>query len=158
MFNIHFSLLPKYRGCHTNYLQLRNGEKTSGVTLHKIDSGIDSGPIVDSIKFIIKQNTTAYENYNVLIKFSKKIFIKNFRLILKGKYNLINQNLKNGTYYSRNSVVYSKLVNIKLKKHTLTNHNFIRALIFPPFQLPIVNGIAVKKSIFKKKKIILLKK
>ena len=47
---------------------------------------------------------------------------------------------------------------IKLKKHTLTNHNFIRALIFPPFQLPIVNGIAVKKSIFKKKKIILLKK
>ena len=86
------------------------------------------------------------------------LFIKNFRSILKGKYNLINQNLKNGTYYSRNSVVYSKLVNIKLKKHTLTNHNFIRALIFPPFQLPIVNGIAVKKSIFKKKKIILLKK
>ena len=158
LFNIHFSLLPKYRGCHTNYLQLRNGEKTSGVTLHKIDSGIDSGPIVDYIKFRIKQNTTAYENYNILIKFSKKIFIKNFRSILKGKYNLINQNLKNATYYSRNSVVYSKLVNIKLKKHTLTNHNFIRALIFPPFQLPIVNGITVKKSIFKKRKIILLKK
>ena len=72
LFNIHFSLLPKYRGCHTNYLQLRNGEKISGVTLHKIDSGIDSGPIVDSIKFKIKQNTTAYENYNILMKFSKK--------------------------------------------------------------------------------------
>jgi len=46
--------------------------------LHKIDSGIDSGPIVDSIKFIIKQNTTAYENYNVLMKFSKKI-LKNLQ-------------------------------------------------------------------------------
>ena len=35
LFNYHFSLLPKYRGCHTNFLQIYYGEKYSGVTLHK---------------------------------------------------------------------------------------------------------------------------
>ena len=27
LFNLHFSLLPKYRGCHTNFLQIYHGEK-----------------------------------------------------------------------------------------------------------------------------------
>ena len=53
LFNIHFSLLPKYRGCHTNFYQIYNGEKFSGITLHKIDQGIDTGDIVDQLKFKI---------------------------------------------------------------------------------------------------------
>ena len=56
LFNIHFSLLPKYRGCHTNYLQIKNGEKKSGVTLHKIDKGIDSGDILFESRFKIPKN------------------------------------------------------------------------------------------------------
>ena len=46
LFNFHFSLLPKYRGCHTNFFQIYNGEKYSGVTLHKIDEGIDTGDVI----------------------------------------------------------------------------------------------------------------
>ena len=77
-FNFHFSLLPKYRGCHTNFLQINNGEKFSGVTLHKIDAGIDSGDIIDKIKFKIKVNDTAEENYLRLMKFSTILFKKYF--------------------------------------------------------------------------------
>ena len=40
LFNLHFSLLPKYRGCHTNFYQIYKGERYSGVTLHKINNGI----------------------------------------------------------------------------------------------------------------------
>ena len=57
LFNFHFSLLPKYRGCHTNFFQIYNGEKISGVTLHKIDNGIDTGPIIDQLKFSINKNS-----------------------------------------------------------------------------------------------------
>ena len=46
LFNLHFSLLPKYRGCHTNFVQLYNGERYSGVTLHEIDNSIYGGPII----------------------------------------------------------------------------------------------------------------
>ena len=62
LYNFHFSLLPKYRGCHTNFYQIFNGEKNSGVTLHKIDGGIDTGPIIDQIKFPIKINSNSYDN------------------------------------------------------------------------------------------------
>ena len=73
LFNIHFSLLPKYRGCHTNYLQIKNGEKKTGVTLHKIDSGIDTGEIIDQLKFKLNVNTNAFKNYNNLMTYSIKI-------------------------------------------------------------------------------------
>jgi len=62
LFNFHFSLLPKYRGCHTNFYQVFNGEKYSGVTLHKIDNGIDTGPIGAKIRFKINPRDTAKDN------------------------------------------------------------------------------------------------
>ena len=43
-----------------------------------------------------------------------------------------------------------------MKKPTLNLHNKIRSLIFPPYQVPIVNGIKVKKSLYKNKKIYLI--
>ena len=82
LFNIHFSLLPKYRGCHTNYLQIKNGEKYSGVTIHKIDRGIDTGDIIDQIKYKVHINTDALTNYNKLMHFSVLIFVKNFKKII----------------------------------------------------------------------------
>lgn len=46
LFNIHFSLLPKYKGMYTSALPILNNEKETGVTLHKIDTGIDTGEII----------------------------------------------------------------------------------------------------------------
>ena len=156
LFNFHFSLLPKYRGCHTNYFQIKNGEKMSGVTLHKIDRGIDTGDIIDSLKFKIHKNSTAYENYNKLLNKSILIIKKNIKRILNGKYSIKKQNLKKGSYFSRKSVDYKSLVNIKEIKHNLITHNQIRSLIFEPFQLPIYNDKKIIKSFFKNNKIRLL--
>ena len=94
LFNFHFSLLPKYRGCHTNFYQIFMGEKKSGVTLHEIDDGIDTGKIIDKLSFPIHINTTAYENYIKLLKKSFVLFKKNINKILINKYNIKKQNLK----------------------------------------------------------------
>ena len=77
LFNFHFSLLPKYRGCHTNFYQIFYGEKKSGVTLHLIDNGIDSGKIIDKSHYKIPINYTAYDNYLKLLKCSSNLFKKN---------------------------------------------------------------------------------
>ena len=140
LFNFHFSLLPKYRGCHTNFFQIFNGEKFSGVTLHKIDDGIDTGAIIDQLKFNIYRNTNAFKNYNNLMKNSLKLLKKNFKKLLIGKYKTRKQILKKGSYYSRSSVNYSKMKYFKLKKINLKNFNKIKAFIFPPMQLPILNN------------------
>ncbi len=44
--NIHYSLLPNYRGGSPLLWQVVNGESHGGVTIHRIDSGIDTGPIL----------------------------------------------------------------------------------------------------------------
>jgi methionyl-tRNA formyltransferase len=43
--NVHFSLLPKYRGAAPVQRALMNGEKTTGVTLFWLDKGMDTGPV-----------------------------------------------------------------------------------------------------------------
>jgi len=41
--NIHNAPLPKYRGMLPNFWQLYHGEKEAGITIHRIDTGIDTG-------------------------------------------------------------------------------------------------------------------
>ena len=153
LFNFHFSLLPKFRGCHTNFLQVFNGEKYSGVTLHQIDKGIDTGKILYKSKFKIKINDTGYNNYLRLMAESLKLFKKKLNNIIQKKYKYKKQNLKKGSYFNRKSVNYLKYIHIKKLNNSLITHNKIRALIFPPFQFPIYNDRKIIKSIYKNKKI-----
>lgn len=44
--NVHPSLLPRYRGPNPCYWVLKNGEVETGVSLHFIDEGIDTGDII----------------------------------------------------------------------------------------------------------------
>ena len=155
LFNIHFSLLPKYRGCHTNYLQIKNGEKHSGVTIHKINKGIDTGNIIDQIKYKININTDALKNYKKLMHYSVLIFAKNFQKIISKKYTQKKQNKKKSSYFPRKFINYNKEKFITKRENTLKFHNRIRALIFPPFQLPIYNGKKIEKTTFKNGKVYL---
>ncbi len=50
-FNVHPSLLPKYRGCAPLYAAIRNLDRTSGITLQEIAPGIDEGRIYRTISF-----------------------------------------------------------------------------------------------------------
>jgi len=44
--NIHHAPLPKYRGMMPNFWQLYHGEKTVGITIHRINAKIDEGEII----------------------------------------------------------------------------------------------------------------
>ena len=155
LFNFHFSLLPKYRGCHTNFFQLYFGEKNSGVTLHKIDNGIDTGPIISNIKFKININDNALVNYKRLMKSSFLLYKKNFVKIIKNNYKEKEQNNKRSTYFSRSSVNYDKMKHFSIKNMNLKFFHRIKAFIFPPLQLPVVNSKLVKNIKLINKKIVL---
>ncbi|MSO25669.1 MAG: methionyl-tRNA formyltransferase [Candidatus Nanopelagicaceae bacterium] len=43
--NVHFSLLPKWRGATPVQHSILNGEKSTGISIFKLDKGMDSGPI-----------------------------------------------------------------------------------------------------------------
>jgi len=154
LYNFHFSLLPKFRGCHTNFFQIYYGEKKSGVTLHKIDKGIDTGEIISKIEYKILKNDSAFKNYLKLMKYSILLYKKNFMNILNNKYVSKKQDNKRSSYFSRNSINYKKMKYFQIKKMNLKFFNQIRAFIFPPFQLPIVNNRVVKNIKYKNKKFI----
>lgn len=48
--NFHASLLPAYRGMHPVFWCLRNGERWSGLTVHVMDRGIDTGDILYQVR------------------------------------------------------------------------------------------------------------
>ena len=54
--NIHYALFPKYRGVHSIVWAIMNGESSVGVTVHLMDEGLDSGPIIwqESIEILDK--------------------------------------------------------------------------------------------------------
>ena len=50
--NIHPSLLPKYPGTHAIEKSYASGDKELGITIHYVDSGMDTGPIIRQESFI----------------------------------------------------------------------------------------------------------
>ena len=56
--NIHPSLLPKHRGPSPIYWVLKNREKTTGLTCHYIDEGIDTGDIISQRKIAVESHDT----------------------------------------------------------------------------------------------------
>jgi phosphoribosylglycinamide formyltransferase-1 len=50
--NIHPSLLPKYPGAHGIADSYASGDRELGITIHRVDYGLDSGPIILQQSFI----------------------------------------------------------------------------------------------------------
>ena len=59
--NLHFSLLPKLRGAAPAQRSIINGLTETGISVFKLDVGMDTGPIYQQTKFSIKPNSTAGE-------------------------------------------------------------------------------------------------
>ena len=60
-YNLHPSLLPQYRGPTPLFWQLRQGETETGVTLHKMCAGIDTGDIVAQQRLLIDDGISELE-------------------------------------------------------------------------------------------------
>ena len=86
--NAHTSLLPYFKGTRSEFWQcLENSPETVGVTFHKIDEGVNTGPIIEQIP---QKKLTPFEPYNLRYQNSISIFENYPRIILSvisGKHN-----------------------------------------------------------------------
>ncbi len=57
--NVHPSLLPAGRGPEPVFWTLRRGERMTGVTVHRMDAGFDTGPIVAQAEMLVPEGITA---------------------------------------------------------------------------------------------------
>lgn len=138
LFNIHFSLLPKYKGMFTSIMPILNNEKATGVTLHKIDKGIDTGEIIAQKEFEIDLMDNARDVYHKYIHYGILLLKECLEKLLKNEFiESKPQNLKESSYFSKNSIDF-KYINIDLNQTAINIHNQIRAFNFREYQVPKV--------------------
>lgn len=68
LINIHFSLLPKYRGSSPVQFAILNGDETTGVTFHVVDEKMDNGAILFQSGYKTNGSETSGELYDTLFK------------------------------------------------------------------------------------------
>lgn len=142
LYNLHFSLLPAYKGVYPSVWPILNGEQRSGVTLHYMDQGIDTGDIIAQKIIPLSKSETSFSLYFKLIDAGTKLVIRYIDRLLKHNVKGYQQPIGGSTYYSRQSIDYSN-IKIDLFKTAAQIDSQIRAYYFPAYQLPKVFGVAI---------------
>lgn len=100
-FNIHGSLLPKYRGRTPHVWSIINNEKMTGITAHIIDEGCDTGSILEQISIPINTTDTGAK---ILDKFKKSYIplVENvFKRYLSNELSYTCQDESKATYFGK---------------------------------------------------------
>jgi methionyl-tRNA formyltransferase len=96
-FNIHAALLPRYRGPAPIHRAIERGEKVTGVTVFKIDSGIDTGNILVRKQTEIRDRETTPRLYERLSRLGADAVCEAFSLLESGTFEYAKQNPRNAT-------------------------------------------------------------
>jgi len=101
VYNIHGGLLPEYRGPHVMQWAIINGEPFTGVTLHKVDVGIDTGPIIGESRFPIEPDDDAGTVHLKLIHAGRDVLATHWDAVEKGCCQLQPQDGSRACYYPK---------------------------------------------------------
>ena len=96
--NVHASLLPKYRGAGPIQWAIINGEKVTGVTTMKMDSGLDTGDMLLKAETEIGEYETAEELFDRLAVIGGDLLLKTIDGLEKGSITPTPQNDDEHTY------------------------------------------------------------
>ena len=134
IYNIHFSKLPEYKGMYTSVWPILFGNKEAGVTLHKIDRGIDTGDIVAQKIFGLTTSDRSQDCYRKYIENSKQLLSDWFKKIIDGEIALTKQAAVGASYYSTKTIDYANL-EIDFNKTAWQIQRQVYAFSFRPYQL-----------------------
>ena len=135
--NLHISYLPYNKGAHPNFWSFAENTP-SGVTIHKLDKGIDAGNIIYQklLDFELNKNRkklTFKNTYSKLILEIENLFNVNAQNILNNDYDEFEQ-IGNGTYHNSNELPVilkswnQNVFNTIIKYHREKNKNIDKKL------------------------------
>ena len=82
--NVHFSLLPRWRGAAPVQWAILNGDKQTGITVFKLDKGMDTGPVYLEQATPINDDENSDELLKRLSQIGSDLAIKSLELISEG--------------------------------------------------------------------------
>lgn len=145
--NAHPSLLPKYKGVHPLPWAIINGEKETGVTVHYVDEGVDTGDIILQKRFPIGPVDTVRQLFSRSLEIQADAVVEAITLLENGKAPRIQQDKSIKSYFPIRKPSDSQLDWDKPLKELF---NTIRAS--DPFDYPAhfyVGGVKVNIAVWK---------
>jgi len=82
--NLHFSLLPRWRGAAPVQRAIEAGDRVSGVTVFALDEGMDTGPIYTQNRFALDADITSDELFIELAELGAEALLHTLDLIESG--------------------------------------------------------------------------
>lgn len=140
-FNVHASLLPKYRGGAPIHKCLLNGDEKTGVTIMYMDKGMDTGDMVSQVEYTIQDSDNVGTLHDKLSELGANLLLETLPSIIAGT------NMREKQNVSEVSYAY----NIKREEERLDFHksgreilNQIRGLNPWPLANMLVDGVEYK--------------
>ena len=141
-FNMHGSLLPKYRGRAPVNWAIIHGETETGATLHEMTAKPDAGRIVDQERVPIGPDDTAVEVFRKVTDAAETVLRRSIGNLLSGKFVLKPQDLSKGSYFGGRKPEDGR---IDWSKSAWEIHNLVRALA-PPYPGAFTKGLRINKT------------
>jgi methionyl-tRNA formyltransferase len=124
-FNLHASLLPKYRGAAPINWVIINGEQETGVTTFFLQDKVDTGAIILQSRVSIGSDETAGELHDKLSEVGAQAVLQTVRLIELGN---VQQNMQDDSLAIPAPKIFTEDCHIDWKKPARQVHDFIRGL------------------------------
>lgn len=124
-FNLHASLLPKYRGAAPINWAIINGETETGVTSFFLKEKVDTGNVIIQKKISIDPDDNAGKLHDKLAELGAEAVLKTVRLIEKGNFSVSEQD---NSLASPAPKIFREDCQINWEQRALNIHNFVRGL------------------------------
>jgi methionyl-tRNA formyltransferase len=128
--NLHFSFLPRLRGCYPTKWAIIE-EKSTGVTLHSVDTGIDTGDILDQQEVEIAPDDTDETLYSKLSLSAVELFRKNIPNLINKSFPGRRKQANGQSSYHPKKLPFEGILDLENDLNFC--HRFLRAFTFPPF-------------------------
>lgn len=135
--NLHMAPLPEYRGCNQFSFAIIDGVQEFGTTIHKMETGIDSGDILFERRFPVEQDVYVQELYNKTFDETLQLFKDSLPKLIRGEYELQPQStFANRTkgFHLRSEIDAMKKLDLAWPQDKIERH--IRATAMPGFEGP----------------------
>ncbi|BDQ37782.1 methionyl-tRNA formyltransferase [Pseudodesulfovibrio nedwellii] len=123
--NIHASLLPQWRGAAPIQRAIENGDVVTGVSIMKMEAGLDTGPVMVQRALRIGHNDHAGTIHDELAKLGGICICEAMARLQTGAYDLKEQDNENATYAKK---LEKKEGEINWNRPVAAIHNQIRAM------------------------------
>ena len=136
-FNLHGSLLPKYRGAAPINWAIINGETETGLTTFFIKKKVDTGDVIDYHKMKIGPDETFGELYYRMADAGGEFLLETIKKIETGEFDLKKQD---ENLVSKAPKIYPRMGEIDWSKSALEIHNLVRGLSPKPSAFSYLNN------------------